>query len=137
MDCILPEAQCAIIYKTSFLSFGSSLYAVYNGCYQLSVCPLGVFLTSINYWRKPDYSWRRYLDIGVVKCALLTQMYKAYGTRYMYHYYGLTAVAIGFYQLGVHYYKQQKYWESTYAHCALHIFANIANLFLYSGLHQS
>lgn len=133
MDCILQEDQYRTIYNTSFLSLGSSLYAVYTGCYQLSVCPLGVFITSINYWRKPDYSWRRYLDMGVVKCALLCQIYKAYGSRNMYQYYGITTGAIGFYALGVYYYKQKMYWHSTYAHCTLHILANIANLFLYSG----
>jgi hypothetical protein len=49
----LREEQYSIIYNVSFLSLGSSIYAVYNGYYGLSD---GAFLTSVNYWRKPDYS---------------------------------------------------------------------------------
>ena len=63
MDYPLQKEQTTIIYNISFLSLGSSIYAIYNGYYYMSIYPGGVFLTSINYWRKPDYSWRRYLDM--------------------------------------------------------------------------
>ena len=62
MDCILEPDQYNLIFRASFLSLGSSVYAIHNGHYDLALCPGGVFLTSITYWVKPDYSWRRYLD---------------------------------------------------------------------------
>jgi hypothetical protein len=133
MECILYPEQYNIIFTISFLSLGSSIYAVYNGYYDLSICPGGIFLTSINYWRKPDYSWRRYLDMNYVMLALLYQLYKAYRSQYMIQYYSLTVVAVSMYPLGVYYYKQKQYWHSTYAHCILHIIANLANMILYSG----
>lgn len=133
MDCILPPEHYAVIYNVSFLSLGSSIYAIYNGYYSLSICSGGAFLTSINYWKKPDYSWRRYLDMTFVKLALLYQLYKAYNSQYMAQYYLLICFAIGMYPLGIYYYKKELYWHSTYAHCALHIIANIANIVLYSG----
>ena len=110
------------------------MYAVYNGHYDLSICTGGVFLTSINYWRYPVYSsWRRYLDIIYVNVALIYQLYAAYKSHCMLHYYLLTFAAIGFYPLGHYYYAKKQFWHSTYAHCALHILANIANLILYSA----
>ena len=133
MECILYPEQYKLIYNLSFLSLGSSIYAVYNGHYDLAICASGVFLTSINYWRKPTYSWRRYLDMTYVKFALIYQLYKAYRSQYMIHYYVIMIFAVSFYPLGVYYYKKQLYWHSTYAHSALHIISNIANLVLYSG----
>lgn len=59
------------------------MYAVYNGYYGLSICSGGVFLTSINYWIYPNYSWRRYLDMTYVIFAMNYQLYKAYGSQYM------------------------------------------------------
>lgn len=133
MECILYPEQYKIIYNISFLSLGSSIYAIYNGYYGLSICPGGVFLTSINYWKYPDYSWRRYLDMTYVKLAIIYQLYKAYGSQYMVQYYLLMFLAVSMYPLGIYYYKKKLLWHSTYFHCALHIIANIANIVLYSG----
>ena len=93
MECVLYPEQYKIIYNISFLSLGSSMYAVYNGHYSLSICSGGVFLTSINYWKYPTYSWRRYLDINFVCLALNYQLYKAYRSEYMIYYYSLIFVA--------------------------------------------
>jgi len=131
MDCILEPNQYKLIYRVSFLSFGSAVYAAYNGYYILSLCPGGVFLTSINYWRKPDYSWRRYVDMTYVNLALMYQIYVAYWSHCMIQYYSLVTLAISMYILGVYFYKRKLYWYSTYAHCGLHIIANIANIVLY------
>ena len=76
-----------------------------------------VFLTSVNYWRNPDYSWRRYLDMGYVKYALTCQLYKAYGAQYGRKYCAVTFIAVCFYALGVYYNKKSLYWHSAYAHC--------------------
>lgn len=133
MDYHLTPEQYSFIYNVSFLSLGSSLYAIYNGYYKMSMYPGGVFLTSINYWRKPDYSWRRYLDIGYVKFALASQLYNAYGAQYGREYYTVTLIAVCFYALGVYCDKKSLHLYSTYAHCMLHIIANIANFILYSG----
>jgi hypothetical protein len=129
----LREEHYSIIYNVSFLSLGSSMYAMYNGYYGLSIYPGGAFLTSVNYWRKPDYSWRRYLDMFFIKYALSRQLHSAYGAEYAREYYTLTFIAVCFYGLGVYYYSQNLHWHSTYAHCTLHIIANIANVILYSG----
>jgi hypothetical protein len=133
MECILYPPQYNLIYNVSFLTAGSCIYALYNGHYYMSICPGTVFITSINYWSYPDYSWRRYLDMVCVKLALSYQIYKAYRSPYMLHYYILVFMAACMYPLGIYYFRKKQYWHSTYAHCLLHIIANIANVILYSG----
>jgi len=132
-ECILYPEQYWLIWKLSFLSLFSAIYAAHNKHYDLIYVPGGVFLTSTLYWYKPDYSWRRYLDMGFVKLAVSYNMYRAYRSQYTIQYYTLVFIAICFYPLGIYYYKKNDYWSSTYAHCMLHIFGNIANVVLYSG----
>jgi hypothetical protein len=43
MECILYPEQYKLIYNLSFLTLGSSFYAVYNGYYYLAICPGGIF----------------------------------------------------------------------------------------------
>jgi len=131
MSHLLPS-QYNTIFRISFLSMGSSMYAVYHKQYILSLCPAGVFLTSIHYWRKPE-PWRRKIDMTYVLFSLLYQLYQAYRSTYRIHYYTLTLIAGSMYPLAIYYSRQKRYWHSTYAHCALHVIANIANLVLYSG----
>jgi hypothetical protein len=132
MECILYPEQYNFIYNVSFITLGSAIYAIYNGHYDFAICSACVFLTSINYWRKPLYDWRRSLDMACVHLMLSYQVYRGYRSQYMVPYYTLTIIAIGFYPLGIYYYKKKRYWISTYSHCMLHIIANIANWILYS-----
>ena len=133
MECIFYPEQYTVIFRISFLALGSSMYAAYNGDYDFAICSGSVFLTSINYWRKPIYCWRRSLDVAVVRLVLMYQIYHGYSSEYMAQYYTLTFFAIGCYPLGCYYYNKNLYWHATYAHCAVHLFGNIANLVLYSG----
>ena len=65
--------------------------------------------------------------------SLVYQLYRAYYSQYMAIYYTIMMVAVSFYPLGYYYYNRDRYWESTYAHCMIHIVANIGNIVLYSG----
>ena len=131
--CILYPEQCSFLYKASFLSLFTSLYAIYNKHYDIALVPFSIFCTSINYWRKPDYSYRRYIDIICVKAGLSYQIIRSYNAQYSNLYYMTLFIAIYFYVLGVHYYNKKLYWYSTYSHSMLHIIANISNIILYSG----
>jgi hypothetical protein len=132
-DIILLPEQSFFIWRLSFLSLFSFFYSIYQGHYNLCFVPGGVFITSINYWYKPDYSWRRYLDIFYVKSALIYQIIKARNAEYAFLYYLILTISILFYPLGIYFYKKKLYWYSTYAHSCIHIIANIANIILYSG----
>jgi hypothetical protein len=99
----------------------------------MALAPGGVFLTSINYWRKPDYSWRRYVDMGYVGFAISYQLLRALKAEMGLYYYLFTFSALLCYPAGVHFYNKKMYWASVYAHCMLHVLANVANIYLYSG----
>jgi hypothetical protein len=68
-----------------------------------------------------------------VYIAFLYQLYIARNAEYGNHYYAMSLLCLGSYQIGVYYYKKKDYWRSTYAHSGLHIIANMANFMLYSG----
>ena len=132
MTILIPE-QYNLIYRVSWLSFASSMYALQNKHYTLWFVPGSIFLTSINYWCKPDYSWRRYLDMAFAKSMIIYQLSMAYKSEYSLAYYIVTGTALSFYPLGIYYYKKGYHWKSTYAHIALHVLCNIGNFILYSG----
>ena len=102
------------IFRVSFLSFLSSIYALYCGVYDLAIVPGGVFLTSVNYWRYPIHGWRRNLDMGYVASALIYQNYRAYymateGHEYILLYYALMFFSIGCYPVSLHLHKKRTY----------------------------
>ena len=79
--CILYPEQYRFIMRTAFLLLGTSIYGIKQGHYAMAIIPGSVFITSVNYWRKPDYSWRRTVDIYLVKGSMLYQTFRAVGTE--------------------------------------------------------
>lgn len=137
MNPILSREQSQYIYRVSYLTLCSSLYAIYRHHYTLAIVPGSVFLTSIYYWKNPNYSYRRYLDMVTVISAFIYQNYMAYNSEYANIYYTISFFSVASYPIGIYYYNKKYYWESTYAHMMLHILANIANIVLYSGYIQA
>ena len=131
--CILLPFQYNILWRTSWLALFNCMHAIKNKHYDVALVPAGVFLTSINYWRKPDYSWRRYIDITYVSLSLFYQSLRAYNSQNSKLYYSLVSFGIVNYCIGVHYYKKKYYWKSTYYHAALHIIMATSNIILYCG----
>jgi hypothetical protein len=132
--CVFYRKQYLTIWRVSFLLFFSSLYAIYRGHYDLALVPGGTFCTSINYWRKPDYTWRRNLDRVYLRISFTYQLLRSYNAQYVILYNLIIFISILFFYIGLHFYKNKKYWwYSTYSHCMLHIGVNIANVILYSG----
>jgi hypothetical protein len=138
---VMEEKYSSFIFRTSFISFFSSVYALYCGCYDLAAMPGGVFLTSVNYWRKPVYGWRRNLDMSYVGLAVSYQNYRAYHLLSsssqlpaLLTYYTFACIGIGYYYLSVNLYKKKYIWSSTFAHCIMHTVANTANVFLYNRI---
>lgn len=134
--CILEPKQYNILYGSSWISLFTCLFGLYNQLYMDACIPFVVFLTSINYWRHPDYSWRRYLDMAVVNSSLIYQSYYSHKSKYQGYYFFYTLIAITCYKISINYYHKNDYWKSTYFHCLLHIFANISLIYLFAGLQK-
>jgi hypothetical protein len=131
---VLPPSQSKYIWNISWLSLISSVYGYYkNKHLRLYLIPLSVFITSIMYWWKPDYSWRRYLDICVVVSGLSYQLYFAINTTNCLEYYCVSLLACVSYALSSYYYDKHT-GVSTFWHCMLHLFGNIGNIILYVGI---
>ena len=131
---ILPPQMYWYLWSLSWLSFVSGLVATYRGYYDLSLVPFGVWLTSINYWRRPDFSWRRYVDMGYVGLSLSYQLYRAIGAQYMVEYYAITLAAVACFPLAVFlHWRLRRGWPSTICHGMIHILGNVANVTLYAG----
>ena len=135
--CILEPKQYNILYCSSWIALFTSLFGVYKQLYIDACIPFAVFITSINYWRHPDYSWRRYLDMTTVNCSLIYQSYSSYKCKYRNYYYFYTSLAIISYMISIYYYSKKDNWKSTYFHCLLHVFANISLIYLLSGIEKS
>ena len=134
-DCVIKYEHYSFIYRISFLCFFTSIYALHSECYELAAIPGGVFLTSVNYWRRPTYGWRRNLDMGYVMSAVIYQNYRAYymTSAMVLWYYFFMILGVVCYPVGVYLHKKNDLLGSTYVHCLLHLAANVANILLYSG----
>jgi hypothetical protein len=133
METILDEPQYMVLYKSSYTILISIAYALYRKHYVLIIVPSMVFLTSINYWRKPDYSWRRYFDMITVKCMMVYQIYVAYNAQFINHCLVLWVIGTFAYYFATVKYWNGDRWSSVYLHMLCHIFSNLGNLVLYSG----
>lgn len=131
--CILYPDQCKFIWNTSWSSLASVTYAIYRGHYSLSMVAGSVLLTSLNYWRLPNSSFRKYLDMSVVGVSLSYQLLRSIGAQHASLHYLLMMISLACYPVGIYFYNIGDYWASTYIHSALHVIANISNMVLYSG----
>ena len=129
--CVLPPGPSAYLWRLSWLSLASAVVAVLRGHLDLVPVPLGVWLTSLLYWWRPNYSWRRYLDIACVQFALWYQVFRATHAQHRVPYYVLTFAGVPFFLLGT--YLSASPWSSALCHGMIHILANAANVWLYSG----
>jgi hypothetical protein len=133
MASILDRNHYIHMYRTSHLFLLSFLYGMVRHHYNLAIVPGLIFLGSINYWKNPDYSYRRYLDIGITTSGVIYQNYIAYNAEYANIYYFIFLTGILSYPVGIYYYRKKEYWKYTCAHCVLHIMGNIGTIVLYSG----
>ena len=122
-----------ILWKTSWLTGLSSMYAFCKQQNTTGIILGNVFLTSVNFWKYPTLSWRRTMDIWMVRTCLLYQIHRSntnqYGNIWMF----LTSISITSYLRGCAEYRKLKYWTSTYNHMGLHVISNIANMILIAG----
>jgi hypothetical protein len=134
----LPLPHAHFIWYCAWSSLASAIYAYsYPESAHFAIVPATVFTSSILYWRNPVRdSWRRTLDIAVVFIGVTYQTYYAYlYTKYTYRqiYFTLIGASTACYSLSNYLMTRGRIWSATYAHAAIHIIANVANLVLYHG----
>jgi hypothetical protein len=113
----------------------SSIYGFQRNV-TLSYVPLGVFITSVNYWRKPTRGIRRKIDILAVIIGISTHLYSSTKTNQLRMYGTSMGVCFGLYGLSWCLYKKGYLWASTISHGSIHVVASIANVLLYNELSE-
>ena len=122
------------LYVTSCFPLAASMYAFFRGYPVISFLQFSIYMSSINFWRLPDYSWRRYVDFAVVKTSILYQnIYLLGGAEKAKGFYGIFSVGVIAYALSFYFHGIGKIWLSVYVHAFMHTLSAIGCIYLYSG----
>jgi hypothetical protein len=132
-DLILQPRHSRILFGTSWILLFTAAYAINQKHYDLAICPIGIFATSVNYWRHPIRGWRRNIDILIVLVASFYQIVRASTAEHAQIFYTSYAIAFSFYPISNYYYVKGHKTESVICHALLHILGNISSIILYSG----
>ncbi len=133
---ILPTSHCNFLRAMSGLTFMCGLYGFYKNQYMLATFPFVVVVTSLNYWRKPNYGWRRNIDIATVITGLSLYLYTSFKTNQQRMYGANICICGGLYGLSWYLYKKGYNWLSTISHGSIYVVLNTANALLYQGLSE-
>ena len=132
--CIYEPIQYNYLLKSSCMFLVTTCYTVYQAKYEFIVFPAGVFLTSINYWRKPVYnSWQRSLDVFYVYFSIFYNMFRSLGAKYMYQFNSFVLLGLLCYILSNYNQRQKLLYMSALLHSIVHLLGNVALIYLYSG----
>lgn len=130
---VVPYEHYCVLYKSSFSSLIAALYAFYRGYYMIGLMPFILFITSINYWRYPTYSWRRNVDIGWVVFIATYQALLSITAENGWLYYIFLSGVISSYMTS-HYLCNRGYaWCSTISHICTHMCGLFGQVLLYAG----
>lgn len=121
------------LWYISFSCGISCLVAIYNNKQIYAITSGGAFLTSINYWRKPENNWKRTLDLCWIALICIYQFWDAHKYEAAQKYYYCILLAISNYPLSNYLLRNEYYVTSTFCHGLIHIIANIGNIILYSS----
>ena len=132
MEPFLEKKYSICLYYSSHLFLITFLYALHIKKYQLSIVPGSVFLTSINHWKHPTYSFRRNLDLVVVNTSIVYQNYMAYNAKYAKLYYVIFLIGTFSYPISIYFHNKKYYWFSTFSHMSIHILSFANSFILYS-----
>lgn len=124
-----------LLFCSSFLFFINSIISYTFEIYDYSYLLFCLFLTSINYWRKPTLSLRRNIDIFFAIVSFLYHKYSMLNNIYRYII-PITLLWFGviFYLTGIFLSKKKNtsfsYMSCVFAYFYKFILCNLYNLFL-------
>jgi hypothetical protein len=134
METVYHYNDYKLLYKSSWMFLLTTVYALYNKHYMLSITPFVVAITSINHWRYPIISYRRIIDMIAVKSMTIYHTSVIYDAQYKFIYYNLLLIGTIIYIFGYYQYHYKcKKKISLYSHLLVHILANTGLIILYSG----
>lgn len=136
---VVERKHSKVLFISSFFFGLNSIYGFYNYLHhnmkfnEIIFTNTILFLTSINYWRKPIYGFRRNLDITIAVINFGYNHYVIYNCHYSWIYYLAMKGIVVFYGLSRMYHNKNSNL-ACFFHCMVHISANVGNLAVFSGL---
>jgi hypothetical protein len=132
---IVPHDHGYYMCIMASIYFLSGIYALKIDNYIYATGSFGVWLTSVNYWRYPTYGLRRNIDIFWCLFSIAVSLQYSYISIYgqMWRYI-MTWSLLLFYPFSWILYIHEYFWMATIVHSMLHVFPNLANAIMYSGL---
>jgi hypothetical protein len=127
---IIPKANGRYICIMSLFGLISGICAIKEGLYNLAIAPVGIFITSVNYWRKPVYGLRRNVDLVYVTCSLIYHILYSIRVQYAAIYCSIITIAFLCWPLSWYFYRKKYIWTSTILQSMIHFVGNIANISL-------
>jgi hypothetical protein len=140
--CLDPENQLSLqpiyskwLWRSSWLHCVSIVCSWLTGAYDLTMLAAVVLFTSLNYWRKPDYGKRRYMDIICVQVALWWMALRSFSTHepHRTNAWILGIVMIICYMVSVWLHKRTPKW-CTFFHSLVHLSGNLINVVMCAGI---
>lgn len=129
-DWLVPKPHSRYMCLISICNIISASYAVKQELIHLTIGPFGIFLTSINYWRKPVYGFRRNFDIFYTVMSLLYHILCSIKMQSAFMYCSIMTIACLCWPLSWYMYNKKYFWSATIIHSLIHVIGNIGNIVL-------
>lgn len=129
---VTPRSESRILLASSLTTVASCLRSAHLALWDCLLTSSAVLFFSVNYWRRPVYGWRRNLDIMNTVTGLSYQLVivSDIDTALLLPYLAFTTCGLACFALGYKFSGR----NGTLAHSGVHVFGNLANMFLYQGL---
>lgn len=133
---VVTPQNARILFGTSFLALTTLALAAFLRVYDGVAITSAVFLTSVNYWRRPVYGFRRNLDITVSTLCLIYQTLRCFSTerRYAVGYLAASYTGVALFLVSTFAGSKGSETLSVVLHAVTHALGNVGNIFLYVGL---
>jgi len=129
---IHPIEQARIFQGMSWWGLGSGLMGISHGKVAMGSAVCIAAVVAHMFWWKPQYNWRRTLDMVLIHSLLVWHAYTALYSEVKLLYYSITVLGMVLYLLGWYTLKRGDSWLATFLHMGVTACANLSLLVLYS-----
>jgi hypothetical protein len=129
---LIPNNYSKFLFYSSFSMLISAIIAIIINDLYVTVYFLLLFLTSINYWRRPEYGLRRNIDLFVVNCGIIIVFWQVCLLKdefCQYMFLVLCACTVVFYIIE-HILQHYNNLQWIIFHMAIHLYASLSALFV-------
>jgi hypothetical protein len=129
---IVSKRQAYIMYLYSHLWILNTLYGLYKLHYINIMAPFLVSCTSLLYWKKPKYDWRRNIDILACVMSSAYVTYIMYSSEYWILYLIIKKLGLLSYAIGHYYHNKNRLGMGLFCHMLVHVSAHISCIIMFN-----